>query len=212
MLKKYLCAYPTPYIGSLDRADRCKQLFPKFNNTGTAKLSFVGQNTYNNPCKVECALCEEELPTNKDNNLRSYPAHMSQKEDIIQCQESVEVFEQYMEDGVKCGPYHVCDNLCCVAHPELFPRAHKRRATTTTPTPQDIPDHWTQPLPCDEAGFFRNPNDCTKFYRCHSISSKGKFTRTLFNCNPLDTVFDESFGVCVAPEDTDNCDDIFGRY
>jgi hypothetical protein len=145
--------YPTPYIGSLDRADRCKQLFPKFNTTGTASLTFIGQNTYHNPCKIECPLCETELPDNKDNTIRSYPAHISLKDEIVQCTESVEVFEQFMEDGIKCGPFHVCDNLCCVAHPELFPKASKRR-TSTTPVPQSIPSHWTQPLTCEEDGFF----------------------------------------------------------
>ncbi|CAG2176608.1 unnamed protein product, partial [Oppiella nova] len=102
----WFTTYPTPYIGSLDRADRCLQMFPKFNTTGTAKLSFIGQNTYHNPCKVDCPLCEDELPTTKDNTIRSYPAHISIKDDIVQCQSSVEVFEQYMEDGVKCGPFH----------------------------------------------------------------------------------------------------------
>ncbi|CAG2113185.1 unnamed protein product [Medioppia subpectinata] len=109
-LKKYSNqTYPTPYIGSLDRADRCKQLFPKYNNTGTAKLSFVGQNTYTNPCKVECALCRDEEPDTRDNTIRSYPAHATLINEIIQCHDSVQVFEQYMEDGIKCGPYHVCE-------------------------------------------------------------------------------------------------------
>ncbi|CAG2108383.1 unnamed protein product, partial [Medioppia subpectinata] len=205
-------AYPTPYIGTLDRADRCKQLFPKFNNTGTAKLSFVGQNTYNNPCKIECALCDNEMPGTKDKTVRSYPAHITIKDDIIKCQNSVEIFEQYMEDGVKCGPLHVCEDRCCVAHPELFPKAAKKR-TTTTPPPQDIPVEWTEALPCEEDGFFRNPNDCHKFYRCHSNGGKGAYGKTLFNCNPATAVFDESFGVCVAPEDTEAfCDDsAYGR-
>ena len=223
-----LTAYPTPYIGSLDRADRCLQLFPKFNTTGTATLSFVGQNTYHNPCKVECALCENELPENNLNKIRSYPAHISLKDSIVQCTESVEVFEQYMEDGVKCGPYHVsvtwiclcwrslyqsiccdqvCDDLCCVAHPELFPKAKAR--ASTTPPPQTIQSDWTQPLSCEEDGFFRNPNDCHKFYRCHEV--KGQFVKTLFNCNPSNAVFDEQFRVCVPPEDTDACDDIYVR-
>ena len=99
----------------------------------------------------------------------------------------------------------VCDDLCCIAHPELFPKSKAR--TTTTPVPQNIPSHWTLPLSCEEDGFFRNPNDCHRFYRCHE--QKGKFIKTLFDCNPANAVFDEQFRVCVPPEDTDACDDIY---
>ncbi|XP_054154810.1 uncharacterized protein LOC128953350 [Oppia nitens] len=202
--------YPTPYISALDRADRCQQLFPKYNSTGTANPVFIGQNTYHNPCKIECGLCDSEQPDSKDSTQRSYPAHISQKDDIVKCPETsgVEIYEQFMEDGLKCGPYHVCDNLCCVAHPDLYPKAAKRRSTTT-PTPQDIPQEWTQQLDCPEEGYFRNPNDCHKFYRCHT-GAKGKLQRTLYNCNPTDAIFDEQLRVCVTPEETDSCEDIYG--
>jgi hypothetical protein len=71
--------------------------------------------------------------------------------------------------------------------------------------PQTIPSDWTIPLTCEEDGFYRNPNDCHKFYRCHEV--KGKFVKTLFNCNPNTAVFDDQFKVCVSPEDTSSCED-----
>ncbi|CAG2175232.1 unnamed protein product, partial [Oppiella nova] len=137
----------------------------------------------------------DELPTNSANTIRSYPAHISLRDDIVQCQTFgrpvVDVFEQFMEDDVKCGPYHVCDYMCCVAHPELFPKATARRKAWTTPTPQTIPAEWTQPLPCDDEDYYRNPNDCHKFYRCHKV--QGKFTKSLYDCNPAYAVFNEQF-------------------
>ena len=105
-----IVAYPTPYITAQDRSNRCLALFSHFNSTGTANLSFIGQNTYHNPCKIECALCvEDELPEEKEeaNVLRSYPPHISLKESIVHCPDDVEIYEQYMQDGVRCGPYHV---------------------------------------------------------------------------------------------------------
>jgi len=84
----------------------------------------------------------------------------------------------------------------------LFPNSKKR--TTTTAAPQAIPSDWTIPLTCEEDGFYRNPNDCHKFYRCHEV--KGKFVKTLFSCNPSTAVFDDQFKVCVPQEDTDACD------
>lgn len=73
-------------------------------------MAFVGQNTYHNPCKVECALCgDKELPDENEeaNVIRSYPPHASLKDSIVTCDDQVEVFEQYMPDGVRCGPFHV---------------------------------------------------------------------------------------------------------
>lgn len=91
----------------MDRADRCKQLFSKFNSTGTASLSYIGKNTYHNPCKIECPLCESETPT--ENIIRKYPAHIHYKDEIATCNgnEAFELYEQFMEDGIKCGPHHV---------------------------------------------------------------------------------------------------------
>lgn len=110
LLHRSIAAYPTPYISAQDRSARCKSLFSRYNSTATANLSFVGQNTYHNPCKVECGLCvEDELPDEKEeaNVLRSYPPHMSLKDNIVRCPDEVEVFEQFMQNGVRCGPFHV---------------------------------------------------------------------------------------------------------
>jgi hypothetical protein len=49
---------------------------------------------------------------------------------------------------------------------------------------------------CTREGFYRNPDDCTKFYRCIDLWQKGQqFTVFNFNC-PAGTVFDENFMVC----------------
>lgn len=103
-------AFPTPYITPQDRANRCQQLFRHYNETGTASLEFVGKNTYHNPCKVECGLCvDTELPEENEevNVIRSYPPHISLKDSIVKCTDEVEVYEQYMQDGQRCGPFHV---------------------------------------------------------------------------------------------------------
>ncbi|XP_013794837.1 dentin sialophosphoprotein-like [Limulus polyphemus] len=46
---------------------------------------------------------------------------------------------------------------------------------------------------CTKAGFFRDPNDCTRFYRC--VEQGQIFIKYKFNC-PDDLVFDERHGVC----------------
>ena len=64
--------------------------------------------------QVDCGLCvEDELPDEKEeaNVKRSYPPHISLKESIAKCPEDVEVYEQYMPDGVRCGPFHVSRQL-----------------------------------------------------------------------------------------------------
>jgi len=49
---------------------------------------------------------------------------------------------------------------------------------------------------CSEEGFFRNPDDCTQFYRCIDIWQNGrKFNIFKFHC-PVGTTFDESYMVC----------------
>ncbi|XP_023218621.1 dentin sialophosphoprotein-like [Centruroides sculpturatus] len=50
---------------------------------------------------------------------------------------------------------------------------------------------------CSKAGFFRNPDDCNKFYRCVDNGDKS-FRVYNFNC-PENTVFDEEKDVCVWP-------------
>jgi len=199
--------YPSPYIRDTDRTERCKQLFSKFNSSGTVNIHHIGKNTYHNPCKVECPLCEEELPSQSEraNVIRSFPAHIHFVDDIAQCpgKGSIEIFEQYLEDGYQCGRTHVCDDKCCVNHPELFPNVRQKKTTTSRPTPSN---DWTIPLTCEEEGYFRNPNDCHRFYLCHEV--KKKFVTTLFSCNPLSLVFDDQFKVCVSPDDTTQCSDL----
>ncbi|XP_027205698.2 uncharacterized protein LOC113799282 [Dermatophagoides pteronyssinus] len=211
-------SYPTPYITPQDRSSRCKTLFSRFNSTGTANLSFIGQNTYHNPCKIECGLCvDDELPDEKEeiNAIRSYPPHISLKDSIVKCNDEVEIFEQFMESGTRCGPFHYCEDNCCKAKPELFPnskRAKQRtKSTDINRFSQDMPPEWTKPLICEEEGYFRNPNDCHKFYRCHKTGTRGGFSRTLFECNPSTLIFDEQYNVCVAVEENINdnvCDQL----
>lgn len=74
-----------------------------------------------------------------------------------------------------------------------------------------MPPEWTKPLVCSEEGYFRNPNDCHKFYRCHKSGAKSGFSKTLFECNPSTLIFDEQFKVCVPAEDNINvnvCDSL----
>jgi len=196
--------YPTPYIHGYDRSDKCRESFSKFNLTGTVNITYMGKHSYHNPCKVDCPLCDGERPTSAESaGVESYPAHFAVRDDIATCpkRESMQIYEQYMEDGVQCGPTHVCDDKCCVDHPELFPNK-KRRTTTPKPTTHAP---WEIPLPCEEDGFFRNPNDCHHFYRCHEV--KGKFIATEYKCHPDTLVFDDQFKVCVNQEDT-ICEDI----
>lgn len=209
--------YPTPYIPAQERADRCKLMFSRFNSTGTATLGFVGQNTYHNPCKVECGLCAtNELPDEKEdaNVFRSYPPHISLKDSIVKCDDEVEVYEQYMPDGIRCGPFHLCENQCCVAKPERFPNSKKAKARLAANNAQNkfsqtIPAEWTKPLTCTEEGYFQNPNDCHHFYRCFKTGSRGGFSKTLFECNPSSLVFDPNVKVCVKV-DNNNYDEICG--
>lgn len=53
---------------------------------------------------------------------------------------------------------------------------------------------------CKEEGFFRNPTNCKKFYRCVDLWQNGReLTIYHFNC-PVGTVFDESVSVCNWPQ------------
>ncbi|CAN8002848.1 unnamed protein product, partial [Ixodes hexagonus] len=61
-------------------------------------------------------------------------------------------------------------------------------------------------LPCPSQGFFRNPQDCHRFYRCVDLSENGKgFVVYEFDC-PAGLVFDERVSVCNWPEDAPPCD------
>jgi len=58
---------------------------------------------------------------------------------------------------------------------------------------------------CKSNGFFRNPEDCTRFYRCVDLTGKGHFKKYTFSC-PVGTVFDESVMVCNHPWAAPPCD------
>ncbi|GIY29046.1 hypothetical protein CEXT_373481 [Caerostris extrusa] len=63
---------------------------------------------------------------------------------------------------------------------------------------------------CSEEGFFRNPEDCNKFYRCVDFNGDGQeFVRYDFSC-PDGLVFDESNSVCNWPSEADACDSTSG--
>ena len=97
----------------------------------------------------------------------------------------------------------------------MFPNSKKLRQKLAAQSmevntfSQKIPPEWNKPLVCEEEGFFQNPNDCHKFYRCFKGSVRGGFQRTLFECNPSNLVFDPTFKVCVAP-DADGLNDVCG--
>ncbi len=53
---------------------------------------------------------------------------------------------------------------------------------------------------CKEEGFFRNPDNCKKFYRCVDLWQNGReLTIYHFKCPP-GTVFDEEVSVCNWPQ------------
>lgn len=54
-----------------------------------------------------------------------------------------------------------------------------------------------EPLPCTEEGFFPDPDDQSKFYRCVDFGS-GEFTRFDFQCGP-GTLYHPQEQVCVHP-------------
>ena len=53
-------------------------------------------------------------------------------------------------------------------------------------------------LSCPSAGYFRDPADCTKFYRCVDEWGVGQYRAYAFVC-PAGTVFDEAVSVCNWP-------------
>ena len=109
----------------------------------------------------------------------------------------------------------MCENQCCVAKPERFPNSKKAKARlretlAQNKFSQDVPAEWTKPLTCTEEGYFQNPNDCHRFYRCFKTGSKGAYSKTLFECNPSTLVFDPNVKVCVKVDDDHNYDEICG--
>lgn len=53
----------------------------------------------------------------------------------------------------------------------------------------------SQPLTCESEGFYPNPNDCSKFYRCVDYTGDGSsFTIFNFDCGP-GTLFNPELSV-----------------
>merc|ERR1719273_2824508 len=59
---------------------------------------------------------------------------------------------------------------------------------------------------CTSNGFFRHPEDCTRFYRCVDLTGKGYFKKYTFSC-PVGTVFDETVSVCNHPWAAPPCEE-----
>ena len=63
---------------------------------------------------------------------------------------------------------------------------------------------------CSQAGFFRSPEDCTRFYRCVDLTGTGNYQAYTFSC-PAGTVFDEVTSVCNWPYLSAPCDQPSGE-
>ena len=59
---------------------------------------------------------------------------------------------------------------------------------------------------CRKNGFFRHPEDCTRFYRCVDLTGAGYFQKYTFSC-PVGTVFDENVSVCNHPWAAPPCEE-----
>lgn len=59
---------------------------------------------------------------------------------------------------------------------------------------------------CKSNGFFRHPDDCTRFYRCVDLTGAGFFRKYTFSC-PVGTVFDETVSVCNHPWASPPCEE-----
>lgn len=59
---------------------------------------------------------------------------------------------------------------------------------------------------CKSNGFFRHPEDCTRFYRCVDLTGAGFFRKYTFSC-PVGTVFDETVSVCNHPWAAPPCEE-----
>lgn len=57
---------------------------------------------------------------------------------------------------------------------------------------------------CSFAGFFRNPTDCTRFYRCVEVRTTNTWSIYHFQC-PEGTVFDQGIQVCNFPWSSPPC-------
>ena len=70
----------------------------------------------------------------------------------------------------------------------------------------EIPTSGMTEQDCTSAGFFRDPSDCTRFYRCTDPWGAGNYQKFPFEC-PAGTVFDEAVSVCNWPQLAAPCDE-----
>ena len=57
-------------------------------------------------------------------------------------------------------------------------------------------------LPCNSAGFFVNPSQCNRFYRCIHDPQSNTYQSVEFDC-PETLIFDQKLGVCRQGETND---------
>ncbi|KAF8786925.1 putative endochitinase like protein [Argiope bruennichi] len=93
-----------------------------------------------------------------------------------------------------------------------YPPFRQNDDEPSTTTESEVADDGNQSsseddgIECTEAGYFRNPNDCNKFYRCVDFSGEGQeFVRYDFSC-PEGLVFDEKKSICNWPDPTAPCE------
>jgi hypothetical protein len=76
---------------------------------------------------------------------------------------------------------------------------------TVTVIPTDQSSHVLDPALCKTEGFFRNPHNCSLYYRC--FKEGDRLILYDFRSKPcnFDLVFDEKTQVCAAKENTEPC-------
>jgi hypothetical protein len=91
----------------------------------------------------------------------------------------------------------------CVEIRETIPSTTS--TTTQTPTTKSLTTtvtepNWSKIISCNEEGFFRNPYNCSKYYRCYKNEETEKTLHFAdFNC-PSRLWFDETEPTCVTQE------------
>ncbi|KFM79162.1 putative chitinase 3, partial [Stegodyphus mimosarum] len=84
--------------------------------------------------------------------------------------------------------------------------ADASRSSTDTSTRSTSDGGSSENIECTEEGFFRHPEDCSKFYRCVDFAGTGEsFVRYDFDC-PEGLVFDEVNSVCNWPNQSPGCE------
>ncbi|KAG1670722.1 hypothetical protein GQR58_016716 [Nymphon striatum] len=79
-------------------------------------------------------------------------------------------------------------------------------STNTDALPTSTGSSSSGSITCKDAGFFRDPSDCNKFYRCVDWSGERlSYTIFYFVC-PVGLVFDDRFYICNWPHTVPSCD------